>query len=231
MSVRHLVSASCGLLGAWIVSTIAPRVAHACGQPGDPCVQEPAAEKLAPPKTPDDSSSETSGVALGMDLTRSTLAGNSFGPAAPSLWGIRESMHGRAGRRVAFDLGVEQSFGGDGAGYRQYALGFDLPAMYFYLTPDSRFQVYTMTGMQLRFAHFETASPDVRSDGVPWMTAYLGAMLGAGVETRYDDKTAFRVEMRGFLRGRIEGAHENAQLAAANDTNRGVMFSVGVLFF
>lgn len=182
---------------------------------------------LASPTNPPD---DPSGVFLAMDFTRSTV-NDSFAQLGASTWGVRESMHGRASRRIAFDLGVEQAYGNTSSGYRHYDLGFALPEVYFYLTPDARLQLYTLTGFQLRFSHFETASADADSTHVPGVNFFMGAVLGAGVEIRVADKTALRFELRGFLRGRVDSARENVQLAATNDTNHGVSLGVGVVFF
>jgi hypothetical protein len=140
-------------------------------------------------------------------------------------------MHGRASRRIAFDVGVEEGYGSDPGGYQHYDFGFALPEMYFYLTPDSVVQAYTLAGMNLRLAHYEAVSDGANPYSVPWMNGFLGVVIGGGAEVRLNDKTAVRFEIRGFLRGRIDAAHESDELHAVNDTIRGVSLGVGLVYF
>lgn len=178
-----------------------------------------------------DASTDDDGIGLAMDFQRSTVGDSFAKPGAAATWSVREIMHGRASRRIAFDLGVEQSFGSEAAGYHRYDVGLALPEMYFYLTPDAFVQAYTLTGFGLRFEHFEASTAETSEARIPWLDVYFGMVLGAGAEMRVGKKTSMRFELRGFLRGRIDGAHENAQLEAVNDTQRGITLSVGWIFF
>ena len=226
MSLRGFaIGVGCAAV-ALVVS--APGRARACDSP--PCADLPSAA-VAPASSYSVSSDiDPTGVGLAMDLTRSTASDGLVKPGSAATWALREAMHGRASRRVAFDLGFEQAFGNESIGFRHYDLGVALPEMLFYFTPDARVQVYTLTGFQMRLAHYEP-SDDGATVGVPWMNLYLGTVLGVGAEIPMADKTSVRVELRGFLRRRVDGQHENVELAAANDTVRGVTLGVGLVFF
>ncbi len=174
---------------------------------------------------------DVAGVGLGIDVLRASSSGDALRTGANGMFALRTTMHGRASRRVAIVLGMEEGFGVDPSGYRRYDLAFSLPEMYFYLTPDSPIQLYTLTGFELRLSHFDTGPDRPLPIGTPWTNTYLGAVLGAGLETRVHDKTALRFEVRGFLRGRVDGSTEDAAFSAATSTGRGVSLGVGMVFF
>jgi LCCL domain len=181
-----------------------------------------------PPLT--SSSYDRTGVALGMDLVFTPSMGD--GDAGfRSMVGLRTMMHGRAGRRIAINIGMEEAFGVDHTGFRRYDLAWTLPEMYFYLTPDSLLQFYTLSGLELRTTHFASGPGRALPTAAPWANLYVGAFLGVGVETRISPKTAMRVELRGFLRGRVDDPTPDAAFQAATATNSGANLNVGLAFF
>jgi hypothetical protein len=160
-----------------------------------------------------------------------------LGGSSDSTWGVRTSMHARLGKRVAIRMGLEESMGGDAAGYKRWDLGWELPDIYLYLTPTSKFQLYTVLGMDMRVVHFESGRTQL-ADQVAWGQFYLGAIMGAGLETRLNKMTGLRFELRGFVRGRAQDGQAESDLRAADEafatatkTQKGVIFSAGMVFF
>ena len=160
-----------------------------------------------------------------------------FGPQAFSgsgMTGLNLAFHGRVSKRIALDMGLEQAYGSF-AGYKRYDIGWSLPKLMVYLNYKSRTQVYSTLSFDMRVSHYETgdvAVPEVS----PWGHFYLGTSAGLGVEHRMDKSTALRVEVKGYMRGRTEGA--GLALARVAPTfaqdikgDRGVAVSVGMLFF
>ena len=172
-------------------------------------------------------------IGVGLDLLRGARELQSA--TSEGTFGLRTSAHFRLGERIALSLGLEESVGTDPSGHRRYDLAWSLPDVYVYLTPRSSMQLYTVLGMDVRISHFEAGQTPL-SSRVPWAHSYLGASLGGGVESRLSKSTAVRVEARGFLRGRTsdrDGAVAAADPAfdEATRTQRGLLLSVGVLFF
>lgn len=174
---------------------------------------------------------EQTGVALGMDLVRTSAGEDALRFGNYGMLGLRTSMHGRAGRRVAIVLGMEEAFGTDPSGYRRYDFALALPELYFYVTPDSILQFYTLTGLDLRLSHFDAGPAGALPPDLSWAYFYLGGTIGAGVETRLHDKTALRFEVRGFLRGRTTDSSEPPAFAAATGTSKGVSLGIGAAFY
>lgn len=160
-----------------------------------------------------------------------------FGPQAFSgaaMTGLSLAFHGRVGRRVAIDLGLEQAYG-TSSGYRRYDIGWTLPKLFVYLNPKSKTQIFTSLAFDMRVSHFESGDKEV-PDAVPWGHFYLGTAAGLGVEHRMDKATALRLEVRGYLRGRTQGQGDALAKVAptfAQDVkgDRGVAVSLGMVFF
>lgn len=176
-------------------------------------------------------------VAFGLDVLHGAGSVGDLSGGGDSTWGVRTSFHARLGRRVAIRVGLEESFGGDAAGYKRYDLAWSLPDVYLYLTPTSPIQLYTVLGMDMRVVHFESGR-NALSDQVPWGQFYLGAIMGAGVESRMSKQTALRFELRGFVRGRAQDPTTESALrsadptfAEATRTEKGLIFSAGMVFF
>ena len=177
------------------------------------------------------------GIAIGLDVLHGADTMGALGGSSDSTWGVRTSMHARLGKRVAIRAGLEESMGGDAAGYKRWDLGWELPDIYLYLTPTSKFQLYTVLGMDMRVVHFESGRNQL-SDQVAWGQFYLGAIMGAGIETRLSKMTGIRFELRGFVRGRAQDGQAESDLRAADEafatatkTQKGVIFSAGMIFF
>ncbi len=160
-----------------------------------------------------------------------------FGPQAFSgagMTGLNLAFHGRISKRIALDMGLEQAYGSF-AGYKRYDIGWSLPKLMVYLNYKSRTQVYSALSFDMRVSHYETgdvAVPEVS----PWGHFYLGTSAGLGVEHRMDKATALRIEVKGYMRGRTQGAGTalaNVAPTFAQDIkgDRGVAVSVGMLFF
>jgi hypothetical protein len=177
------------------------------------------------------------GIAIGLDVLHGAGDMGALGGSSDSTWGVRTSMHTRLGKRVGIRIGLEESMGGDAAGYKRWDLGWELPDIYLYLTPTSKFQLYTVLGMDMRVEHFESGR-NALSDQVAWGQFYLGAIMGAGIETRLSKMTGLRFELRGFVRGRAQDSGAEQDLRAADETfanatktQKGVIFSAGMIFF
>lgn len=192
----------------------------------------------------DDESSDTSGqpdeaeIGVALDLFRAVPSSSGlYQPTNGDSYGVRTSMHARVGRRIALGLGMEEAAGTDPSGYRRYDLAWSMPDLFVYLTPRSKFQLYTVTGMKMRVSHFESGPGAALPTDVPWGAFYMGGTLGAGVETRMNKSTALRFELRGFLLGRVDGQQEAQKLAGyaeyseATRSSKGVSFSIGMVFF
>lgn len=176
-------------------------------------------------------------IGVGLDVLHGAGEVGALAGSGGSTWGIRTSMHARLGRRVGVRLGLEESMGAVAAGYKRYDLAWSLPDVYFYLTPKSQIQLFTVLGMDMRVVHFESGRTQL-DDHVAWGQLYLGAILGGGIESRLNESTALRFELRGFVRGRAQdkGAEDDlraadAAFAASTKTEKGVVASAGLVFF
>ena len=151
--------------------------------------------------------------------------------------GLRTSFHARLGRRIALDLGLEEGFGTDKSGFRRYDIAWTLPDLYVYMTPGSKLQLYTVLGLDMRVSHFESGPDKKMPEGLPWGNFYLGGSMGGGVETRMSKSTALRVELRGFVRGRVDAKESrdrieaSPQFADSTRTDKGAFLSIGMIFF
>jgi hypothetical protein len=172
------------------------------------------------------------GVAI--DLMHSTYGLDSL---SGGMYGVRTSMHARLGRRIALGVGLEEGFGTDASGYRRYDLAWKLPDLYVYITPGSKMQLYSVLGLDMRVSHFESSPEKKLSDGLPWGHFYMGGTMGLGVESRMSKTSALRVELRGYVRGRVDGKESRDRIQAMPEfadstrTDKGAMLSIGVVLF
>lgn len=215
-------------LVATSVAALAPAARADCNYLGEGCKDD------REPEDPGDNGKPEVGV--GLDVFRLTPTVGGFSGGA-ELWGLRASMHARLGRRVALGVGMEPVFGTDASGYKRYDLGWTLPDVYLYLTPLSRFQLYTVMGMDMRVTHFDSNDGKVVPADVPWGHFYFGGSAGVGIEHRMTKYNALRVELRGFVRGRLDGAQMEQALQRfpefydSTRTTKGAMLSIGMVFF
>lgn len=170
------------------------------------------------------------GIALEASRSAQTLG---FGPG---MTGGYLGMHGRLGRRVALGFGIEQAYGDDPSGWKRYDIGWNLPKLYLYLNPNSRTQLYVTTGIDMRVSHFDDAPGKPLPGGTPWGFMYFGTFFGGGVEHRLDKSMAFRLELRGFMRGRASSKGPNdapldPELNDSTQGSRGAVASIGLVFF
>jgi hypothetical protein len=169
-------------------------------------------------------------VGLSVDLLHAVPDARVILPTQNEMFALRTAMHARVSRRVAIALGLEEGFG-TSAGYRRYDLAWTLPEFYVYLTPYSRIQLYTLTGFDLRASHFESGPAGPVPNGAGFANVFIGASMGLGVETRLDARNAVRLELRGFVRGRLDDAGSASPFSDATKSTRGVSLGLGFVFF
>jgi hypothetical protein len=129
--------------------------------------------------------------------------------------------------------------GEDSNGYRRWEFGYSLLNLLVYLTPESKYQLYATAGYTLHVTSFDKGPDGPLASELRKPYAYMGGVLGAGIEARVKKSLALRFEIRGFLRGRIDSTseEEQAKLAAnpgfdeGTKTVRGVMVAGGLVFF
>lgn len=170
------------------------------------------------------------GIAIEASRSGSSLG---FGPG---VTGGYLGMHGRLGRRIALGFGLEQAYGDDPSGWKRYDIAWNLPKLYMYLNPGSKTQLYVTTGIDMRVSHFDDGPNKPLPGGTPWGLMYFGTFFGGGVEHRLDKSMAFRLELRGFMRGRAssKGPNDTPLDPEFNDKTtgaRGAVASIGLVFF
>jgi hypothetical protein len=211
-------------------ATLAPRVAHACydDDDGRNCGEDRQAEQNYDEDKPI--------VGVGMDVMRLTPGLDSIASPRAEFYALKTSMHARLGKRVAIAVGMEEGYGTDGSGFKRYDLGWSLPDVYIYLTPRSSLQLYSVMGFDMRVSHFESGDVDLPKN-LPWGNFYMGASMGWGIETRWSKGTAFRLELRGFVRGRVDDTttkttiESKPEFADATRTTKGAMLTLGLIMF
>ena len=231
MTRRPLVLAF-ALASASLVVGTAPREAKAaCDYNGNGCNDHDSNDDGDHDPYESDHKPEI-GVAL--DLLHTTYGADSL---AGGMFGLRTSMHARLGRRIAIDAGLEEGFGTDKSGFHRYDIAWTLPDLYVYLTPGSRLQLYSVLGLDMRVSHFESGPNKQIPEGLPWGHFYMGGTMGMGVESRMSKTTALRVELRGFVRGRVDDKESSArieaspQFADATRSDKGAFLSLGLILF
>jgi hypothetical protein len=109
----------------------------------------------------------------------------------------------------ALDLGIGIYGGTDYNGMDRV----EVPVMadaFFYINPQSRFQIYGVAGVGVSFAHAEnfdefgvSIDPDNARD-----YAYFGGEAGVGAELKLGRWWAINADVRGFIRERVDGNPE-----------------------
>lgn len=178
-------------------------------------------------------------VGMGLRFSRGTEAASDlYRSDRPGMYDLDISVHTRFSRRLALEFGMNEAVGSDPNGFRRYDLGWTLPSVVAYFNTESRTQLYGTFGFSILLSHYESNGAATVPRAIPWAMGYMGAFTGIGVETRLEKNTALRFELRGFMRGRLQGtpdteaAYDNVpSFSDATKTQRGVMLSAGFVFF
>ena len=229
---RRNVAFAFALVAGLGLATTASTEAHAdCDYNGNGCDDHSSNDD--DDRYGDDKHKPEVGVAL--DLLHTTYGLDSL---SGGMVGLRTSMHARLGRRIALGVGLEEGFGTDKSGFHRYDLAWTLPDLYVYITPNSKFQLYTVLGLDMRVSHFESGPDKKLPEGLPWGHFYMGGTMGLGIETRMSKLTSLRFELRGFMRGRVDPKGEARdriesmpQFADTTRTDKGALLSLGLVFF
>jgi len=135
----------------------------------------------------------------------------------------------------AFALEVAADFAGgrDYNGFRrnEHALGFN---GIFFLNPKNKTQVYLLAGFGWQGA---TATDDRSGrDDIEYKYGYFGGTAGVGLEFRLSKAVALNLDIRGFVRGRVDDhRRQYPEFTDSNgrttNTSGGGIFGGGITFY
>ena len=129
------------------------------------------------------------------------------GPSGPSMMGglgagLRLRGRGHFGGEFNFDVVHGADYNHD----ERTEVPFTLTGL-FYFNPQHRFQLYALAGLGLSFAGVHYAPENVAAHGglTDAAYSYLGVLGGLGAELQLSRRFSLFADVRGFLRGRIDG--------------------------
>ena len=133
---------------------------------------------------------------------------------------------------AALQFDVDFAGGRDYNGYRRHEYGLGLNGLFF-LNPKNKTQVYFLAGFGWQGA---TATDDRAGwDRYEYKYGYFGGQAGIGLEFRLSKVVALNIDMRGFIRGRVD---DNTRFPEFTDrsgrttnTSGGGLFSGGITFY
>lgn len=209
--------------------TLLPSPARACPQAevGASCVTAPVEE-------PFDPSESNAFVRFDLLRTAPTLR-DAFSSQEGGL-GVATALHGRLGRRTAVEFGFELAGGKGVHGLTRYELGLRYPEVLVYLNPESRTQVFFLSGFMVQVVAFAQGDATTKLPDSPNAFVFLGGVLGVGVEEHTAKDTAYTLSLRAYARARIDGkdstiATDTPEFHQATRIDTGVVVAVGVLAF
>ncbi len=145
--------------------------------------------------------------------------------------GIRFRPHNG---HFALDVAGGLFLGEDYNGLTRREMPFIIDALFF-INPQHRFQLYTLAGLGVSIAHtqdgFNVRTLDYQGDRD---YTHLGGEAGLGVEWRLSRRFALNLDVRGFLRWRIDDNPEpefRELDGRTTDTSGGVTGNFGMTFY
>lgn len=163
-------------------------------------------------------------------------AGGLFGDNV-AMGGTGAAFRIRPIPHLAIDLGAGIYGGDDYNGMSRWEVPVTGDLLFFF-NPQHRFQFYALAGIGLSFGHAE--GHNFRSPSPGWQSrdfVHLGGELGLGVEWRISRVFALNLDVRGFIRERVDGNGEPEFLEytregwQSTDTSAGVLGRLGMTFY
>ncbi|HJL19420.1 MAG TPA: hypothetical protein RMH99_27385 [Sandaracinaceae bacterium LLY-WYZ-13_1] len=168
--------------------------------------------------------------AIGVHLHLSGLFGDELAMGgAGSAFRIRPNPH------FALDLGAALFHGNDYNGLARTELPVNVDAIFFF-NPQHRFQFYALIGANGSWSHAE-GRERFYGTNVNRDYGHLGGHAGLGVEWRISRVFALNLDVRGFLRQRVdddprpEFTEPTRGGSQSTDTSGGVVGQVGMTFY
>jgi hypothetical protein len=145
------------------------------------------------------------------------------------MGGVNAALRIRPERHVAIDIGTGIWYGSDYQARERWEMPVQADLLVF-LNPEHRFQVYLLVGGGMTFG--EQMGRGGRGD-----LMYAGGEAGIGAELRLSRFFALNLDVRGFLRQRINGGPPEFQeqradgLIYTTDTSGGFYGTLGMTFY
>lgn len=168
---------------------------------------------------------------LNLHIAGSMMGKGQAGNAGMALAGL--GLRYRPIPQIAVEGNVDFAGGRDYNGYRRSETALTFNGLLF-LNPKSVTQVYFLGGFGWAGAH-ATDDRNPRGD-VEYRYGYFGAQIGAGLEFRLSKAIALNVDLRGFLRGRVDDDRRfNPEFTDGNgrstNTSGGGLLQGGMTFY
>lgn len=134
---------------------------------------------------------------LNLHLAGAMLGKGRDGDAGMAMLGL--GLRYRPVPMAAIEASLDFAGGRDYNGYRRSETALTFNGLIF-LNPKSKTQVYLLGG----FGWAGAKAVDDRGDDATYRYGYLGVQGGVGLEFRLSKVVALNIDMRGFVRGRVD---------------------------
>jgi opacity protein-like surface antigen len=198
-------------------------------QPPPPLIYAPPTERPPPYLyTPRDSySMQRNEWGVNAHLQGALLGGARDGGMGVFGFGVRY----KPTPQFAIEPDLDFAGGRDFNGFQRSETAFALNALFF-MNPRSHAPVYMLAGLGYSAAH---ATDDLGS-GQEFHYQYFGGQLGVGVEFRVSRHFALDLDVRGFMRGRVDDHQSQPEFVdpvtgRASNTSIGALLNGGLTFY
>ncbi len=166
---------------------------------------------------------------LNLHLGGAMMGKGRDGDAGMALLGL--GLRYRPLPAAAIEANLDFAGGRDYNGYRRSETAITFNGL-IYLNPKSKTQVYLLGG----FGWSGAKAVDDRGDDQTYRYGYFGAQAGAGLEFRLSKVVALNIDMRGFVRGRVDDSRRtNPEFTdgtgRSSNTSGGGLLQGGITFY